>query len=293
MRQGNNPRRGRNRAGRRPNVPSRSQNFDSNGPEGRIRGNASQVFEKYQALARDAQSSGDRILAEAFMQHAEHYFRVMNDSTDPQPLRPPREAAETEEQPLEVREAPSGQAEEQAPPPPEREPQSEPREAAPQSGPREGAPPRLRRPARLDGDGEAPSESGDGVGRPRPPAPAGESTEARALEDEQAGLRRTLKPRSRDTLGRPGKLKLDGRGDAEPAAGAPPASPPEARPPTAAEPAGDPPATVEAPPKPRRRRVAADTDGAAEKAPKPRRRRTAASEEPPSEDPSGNDSANA
>lgn len=79
----NNPRRGRGRSGRRPNIPTRSQNFDSNGPEGRVRGNAQQVYEKYQALARDAQSAGDRVLAEAFQQHGEHYFRVMNDSTDP------------------------------------------------------------------------------------------------------------------------------------------------------------------------------------------------------------------
>ncbi|MEX0759322.1 MAG: DUF4167 domain-containing protein, partial [Tistlia sp.] len=79
----NNPRRGRGRSGRRPNVPTRSQNFDSNGPEGRVRGNAQQVYEKYSALARDAQVAGDRVLAEAFQQHGEHYFRVMNDSTDP------------------------------------------------------------------------------------------------------------------------------------------------------------------------------------------------------------------
>lgn len=79
----NNPRRGRGRSGRRPNIPTRSQNFDSNGPEGRVRGNAQQVYEKYLALARDAQVSGDRVLAEAFQQHAEHYYRVMSDSTDP------------------------------------------------------------------------------------------------------------------------------------------------------------------------------------------------------------------
>ncbi|SMF33748.1 protein of unknown function [Tistlia consotensis] len=83
----NNPRRGRGRSGRRPNIPTRSQNFDSNGPEGRVRGNAQQVYEKYLALARDAHGAGDRVLAEAFQQHAEHYFRVMNDSTDPD-MRP-------------------------------------------------------------------------------------------------------------------------------------------------------------------------------------------------------------
>jgi hypothetical protein len=54
----------------------RHQTFDSNGPDVRVRGNAWQVYEKYQALARDAQSAGDRILAENYLQHAEHYFRV-------------------------------------------------------------------------------------------------------------------------------------------------------------------------------------------------------------------------
>lgn len=83
MRQGNNPRRGRGRSGRRPNVPSRSHNYESNGPEGRVRGNASQVYEKYLQLARDTQSAGDRVLAESFMQHAEHYYRILNESTDP------------------------------------------------------------------------------------------------------------------------------------------------------------------------------------------------------------------
>lgn len=60
------------------NINIRSQVFDSNGPEGRIRGNAHQVMEKYLALARDAASQGDRHAAENFYQHAEHYFRLIN-----------------------------------------------------------------------------------------------------------------------------------------------------------------------------------------------------------------------
>jgi len=59
-------------------VPSKNQTFDSNGPEVRVRGNANQVLEKYLALARDAQSAGDRIAAENYFQHAEHYFRIIN-----------------------------------------------------------------------------------------------------------------------------------------------------------------------------------------------------------------------
>ena len=57
--------------------PNRNQLFDSSGPDVRVRGNAHQVFDKYQALAREAGASGDRILAEAYWQYAEHYFRVI------------------------------------------------------------------------------------------------------------------------------------------------------------------------------------------------------------------------
>ncbi|MBV8681937.1 MAG: DUF4167 domain-containing protein [Caulobacteraceae bacterium] len=60
--------------------------FDSNGPEGvKVRGAAQHVYEKYQQLARDATTSGDRVLAENYLQHAEHYFRVMRAM---QPQRP-------------------------------------------------------------------------------------------------------------------------------------------------------------------------------------------------------------
>jgi hypothetical protein len=61
------------------NVPlNRNHVFDSNGPEIRIRGTAQQLFEKYLQLGRDATSGGDRVTAEAFFQHAEHYFRILN-----------------------------------------------------------------------------------------------------------------------------------------------------------------------------------------------------------------------
>jgi len=55
---------------------SRHHVFDSNGPEGKIRGTAQQVHEKYVAMARDAASAGDRVTAENHYQHAEHYFRL-------------------------------------------------------------------------------------------------------------------------------------------------------------------------------------------------------------------------
>jgi Domain of unknown function (DUF4167) len=54
-----------------------NRTFDSSGPEVKIRGAASHVYEKYLQLARDANSGGDRVMAENYLQHAEHYFRIM------------------------------------------------------------------------------------------------------------------------------------------------------------------------------------------------------------------------
>ena len=87
MRQGPSNRRARGRgssSGRRGNLPNRNQTFDSNGPDVRIRGTAFQVNEKYQALARDASASGDRIMAENYLQHAEHYYRIIAAINDAQ-----------------------------------------------------------------------------------------------------------------------------------------------------------------------------------------------------------------
>ena len=51
--------------------------FESNGPDVKIRGTASHIMEKYLSLARDAQSSGDPVSAENYLQHAEHYYRII------------------------------------------------------------------------------------------------------------------------------------------------------------------------------------------------------------------------
>ncbi len=65
--------RGRSRKG--PNPLTRS--YESNGPDVKIRGTALHVAEKYTQLARDASSSGDRVMAENYLQHAEHYYRII------------------------------------------------------------------------------------------------------------------------------------------------------------------------------------------------------------------------
>jgi hypothetical protein len=57
---------------------NRNHVFDSNGPDVRIRGTAQQLFEKYLQLGRDATGAGDRVMAESYFQHAEHYFRILN-----------------------------------------------------------------------------------------------------------------------------------------------------------------------------------------------------------------------
>ena len=93
MRQSGPQRRGRGRpSGRRGYNNSPNRSYDSNGPEVKIRGTASTVYEKYQALARDATTSGDRVAAENYFQHAEHYYRVV------QATKPPQQPAGESEQ---------------------------------------------------------------------------------------------------------------------------------------------------------------------------------------------------
>ncbi len=73
---GGNPNRGNYTSRPAQQGHGRNHIYDSNGPEGRIRGTAQQVYEKYAQLARDAAATGDNTKAENFMQHAEHYYRI-------------------------------------------------------------------------------------------------------------------------------------------------------------------------------------------------------------------------
>ncbi len=66
------------------NSPNRS--LETNGPDVKFRGTASHIYERYLQLARDAASSGDRVLSENYMQHADHYFRLVRSM---QPATPP------------------------------------------------------------------------------------------------------------------------------------------------------------------------------------------------------------
>ncbi|HAL75972.1 MAG TPA: DUF4167 domain-containing protein [Rhodobacteraceae bacterium] len=71
--------------------------FDSSGPEGKVRGTPQQVIEKYNQLARDAQLSNDRVAAENFQQHAEHYLRLLSEAQREQDARREQQERENRE----------------------------------------------------------------------------------------------------------------------------------------------------------------------------------------------------
>jgi len=68
--------------------------FDSSGPEGKVRGTPQQIIDKYSQLAQDSQLGNDRVAAENFQQHAEHYQRMLSAAQKEQEAR--REQQERE-----------------------------------------------------------------------------------------------------------------------------------------------------------------------------------------------------
>lgn len=86
--------RSRGRGRRQGNSSNR--NYESNGPDLKVRGNAQSIYEKYQSLAHDALSSGELITAENYLQHAEHYFRIVQVN---QPVRQEEETSVENGQP--------------------------------------------------------------------------------------------------------------------------------------------------------------------------------------------------
>jgi hypothetical protein len=74
--------------------------FESAGPDGKVRGTPQQIIDKYQALGRDAQVSGDRVAAENYQQHAEHYARLLSEAYRQQgENRPQQPQYERDDQP--------------------------------------------------------------------------------------------------------------------------------------------------------------------------------------------------
>jgi len=98
--QKNNRSRGRgNGGGGRKNVNPLSRSYESNGPDVKVRGNPATIAEKYVQLARDAQASGDSVMAENYFQHAEHYFRIISAAqAQSQARQEERERAQAERQ---------------------------------------------------------------------------------------------------------------------------------------------------------------------------------------------------
>lgn len=167
MRQTQNAKRPRTRGRKVVNHLNRA--MDSSGPDVKIRGTASHIHDKYQALARDANAAGDRIMAENYLQHAEHYLRVINAvqaANAPQPgARPHTGASEqpdmadaAEDGPEDVPAQPAADVERAARPKRER-----PAASRPRTGQRGEAKPRgRRRPPAAEGaeEGETASTSG-------------------------------------------------------------------------------------------------------------------------------------
>ncbi|MBO9590729.1 DUF4167 domain-containing protein [Devosia sp.] len=204
MRPNQNKNRQRGRNGGRKHVNPLSRNYESNGPDVKVRGNAAHVAEKYLQLARDAQSSGDSVMAENYLQHAEHYFRIV--SSAQQAMNGQRDGQSQDDnefdddvsdlnsrfsspQPVHVQASP--EAEEEA--------------AAPAAAPVERAE-RAERPERAERSHRPPAE------RPvaeRPAAEAGEASEpvAAAEEGEQAPRKaRERRPRRRRPAGGEGAV---------------------------------------------------------------------------------------
>jgi len=77
MRPSQKSNRTRGRSSRRPNGSNINRVFESAGPEGKVRGTPQQIMDKYLSLARDAQTQDNRVAAESFFQHAEHYQRLL------------------------------------------------------------------------------------------------------------------------------------------------------------------------------------------------------------------------
>ena len=75
----NNRRNGRRHTGSRPSqvIKLNDQGRSFNHQRVRFNGNATKLFEKYNKLAAEALSAGDRILAENYFQHADHFSRSL------------------------------------------------------------------------------------------------------------------------------------------------------------------------------------------------------------------------
>lgn len=180
--------------------------FDSSGPEGKVRGTPQQIIDKYNQLARDAQLSNDRVAAENFQQHAEHYLRMLAEAQREQDARQQSQQGQQnqqggggrdrseggEDREAASREDGTGQEARQQQEPRQNEPR-EPRRQQEQAETREKREPREPRAERgefdavIEGEGEsglvetpesAPKPKRSRTRRPRKTAEAGGQTDA-------------------------------------------------------------------------------------------------------------------
>jgi hypothetical protein len=205
-----------------------TRSYDSSGPDVKIRGTAQHIAEKYSQLGRDAQSSGDRVMAENYLQHAEHYNRIIaaaqaqmqerfqrddrneyNDRDD----RDDRDGDDMDvgdNDDVVVQERPQPQAQpvqqqerpQQARPQQDRPPQSERRQHAPRQQ-AQAAPVPAPTPEVIDGTG---------------PQPDIEGIPAEVAMDEEGGnasAPRERQPRRRNATSRPRRPRRSAEGEGE------------------------------------------------------------------------------
>lgn len=181
-----NNRQNSRRRGRGGGPRSQGPSSPGNRQDNRSRGNANQLYEKYKAMARDAQLAGDRVQTEYYLQFADHYFRVLNETRSRfEEQRRQRDDEASDEDEDQDEGVSADEAEDQ--------------EVQPRAARTERAERRPRRPRRQerdegDGDGEEAGDeriSADSL----PPAIAAASDDE---GEERAPRRRTRRPRSGD-----------------------------------------------------------------------------------------------
>ena len=160
---GNNNPNNSNNYNRRPLGNIINRVFESAGPDGKVRGTPQQIIDKYQALARDAQLAGDRVAAESFLQHSEHYSRMLGEAQSQQ---------SDGRQSLEREEGQRGDA---------------PREDGRREDPRRE-------------DGSRDQVRSEGFDQPRPPRPEGQQPQRRPQPAFSSGLA-MIDPAEDDDLG--------------------------------------------------------------------------------------------
>jgi hypothetical protein len=185
--------RGRNNNGGRKHGNPLSRNYESNGPDVKVRGNAAHIAEKYLQLARDAQSSGDSVMAENYLQHAEHYFRIISAAQQAQQAQFRGETAEEDDYdddfaPINDRFA--------SPEP--RQPFQPPQQ---QGGGGTANNPNQQQPQQQYSEQQPPVQSDAGEAQPAEASAPSEGGEAQAAEGDGAPRRRDRRPRRRSRGG--------------------------------------------------------------------------------------------